>query len=68
MFKRETATDEEDVDNDDGEVDVPAPTEQEEIEETEQPEAEAGRPVAQFKQAVSKMLQLKLEEPITLSR
>ena len=56
LFKRETSTDVEDVDNDDGEPDVPAPTEQEEVvEESEHPETEADSPVAQLKQAVSNL-------------
>ena len=54
LFKRETPTDVEDVENDEEEVGVPAPTEQEEGEdESEHQGAEVSSPVAQLKQAVS---------------
>ena len=53
MFKRETPTDVEDVENDEEEIGVPAPTEQEGEDESEHDGAEVSSPVAQLKQAVS---------------
>ena len=53
LFKRETPTDVEDVENDEEEIGVPAPTEQEGEDESEHDGAEVSSPVAQLKQAVS---------------
>ena len=54
LFKRETPTDVEDIENEEEEVAAPAPTEQEEGEDdSEHLETEVSLPVAQLKQTVS---------------